>query len=120
MASQKTTATPTLISKGCTIEGKIESDVFIRIDGLVKGEVYINEGIIVGELGNIEGNLNAREAVIYGTVIGTIKADSIQIKSTGKIQGELHTNNLQVEKGAIYIGNIYMDKFPSKKEITAV
>lgn len=118
MAIQKSTATPTLISKGCSIEGKIESDVFLRIDGHVKGEVYINEGVIVGELGLIDGNLNAREAVIYGNVNGTIKADSIQIKSTGKIQGELHTNNLQVEKGAIYIGNVYMDKFQSKKEIS--
>jgi cytoskeletal protein CcmA (bactofilin family) len=113
MATKKSTATPTLISKGCIVEGKIQSDVFIRIDGLVKGEVSINEGIIIGELGCIEGELNAREAVIYGTVQGTIKADSIQIKSTGKIQGELHTNNLQVEKGAIYVGNVYMDKFQS-------
>jgi cytoskeletal protein CcmA (bactofilin family) len=120
MATKKSTATPTLISKGCVIEGKIESDVFLRIDGNVKGEIFINEGIIVGELGTIDGNLNAREAVIYGTINGTIKADSIQIKSTGKIQGELHTNNLQVEKGAVYVGNVYMDKFQSKKEISSL
>lgn len=119
MATQKSTATPTLISKGCVIEGKIESDVFMSVDGHVKGEVFINEGVIVGEHGCIDGNLHAREAVVYGTVNGNIKADSIQIKSTGKIQGELFTNNLQVEKGAIYIGNVHMDKFQPKKEISA-
>lgn len=111
MAIPKTTITPTLISKGCTLEGKIESDVFLRIDGLVKGEVNIKDGVIVGEMGCVEGNIIAREAIIHGTVNGTIKADSIHIKSTGKIQGELNTDNLQVEKGAIYIGKVFMDKF---------
>jgi len=119
MAIQKSTSTPTLISKGCIVEGRIESDVFIRIDGHVKGDVFSGEGLIVGENGLIEGNVHAREVVIFGTVNGTVKADSIDIKSSGKILGELHTNSLKVEKGAIYIGNVVMKNNYTKKEIFA-
>ncbi len=113
MAKQKngqTTSTPTLISKGCVVQGKIESDVFVRIDGNIIGDLFIGEGLIVGENGLIEGNINTREIVVFGTVNGTVKAESIDIKSSGRILGELHTASLQVEKGAVYIGNVIMEK----------
>jgi len=120
MAIQKSSSTPTLISKGCNIEGRIESEVFVRIDGHIKGDVFIGEGLIVGENGLIDGNVHTREIVIFGIVNGTVRADSIDIKSSGKILGELHTNSLQVEKGAIYVGNVIMKNNYSKKEISAV
>jgi len=34
--------------------------------------------------------------------------------------GELHTNSLQVEPGATYIGNVTMDESRIKKENTGV
>lgn len=106
----KSSATPTLISKGCVVTGKIESDVFVRIDGHIKGDMFITEGLIVGEDGLVDGNVQTREIVVYGTVNGTVKSESIDIKSSGKILGELHTKTLQVEKGAIYTGTVNMAK----------
>ena len=110
---------PTLISKGCVIHGRIESDVFMRIDGHIKGDLIIAEGLIIGEHGIIEGNIKAREIVVFGKVNGNVSADSIDIKNSGNILGELHTNSLQVETGATYIGNVVMDKVPAKKENVA-
>lgn len=114
------TSAPTLISKGCVVHGRIESDVFVRIDGHIKGDLIIAEGLIIGEHGIIEGHIKAREIVVFGTVNGNVTADSIDIKSSGNILGELHTNSLQVETGATYIGNVIMDKVLAKKENAAV
>jgi cytoskeletal protein CcmA (bactofilin family) len=116
----QSTSAPTLISKGCVVHGRIESDVFVRIDGHIKGDLIIGEGLIIGENGIIEGNIKAREIVVFGTVNGSVTADSIDIKSSGNILGELHTNSLQVETGATYIGNVIMDKVQLKKESTAI
>lgn len=116
----QSTSAPTLISKGCVVHGRIESDVFVRIDGHIKGDLIIAEGLIIGEHGIIEGNIKAREIVVFGTVNGSVTADSIDIKSSGNILGELHTNSLQVETGATYIGNVIMDKVQPKKENTAI
>ena len=104
----QSSATPTLVSKGCVVTGNIESDVFIRIDGHIKGDLLIGEGLIVGEDGLIEGNIHSREIIVYGTVNGTVKAESIDIKSSGKILGEIHTKTFQVERGAVYTGNVSM------------
>ncbi|MDP3469688.1 MAG: polymer-forming cytoskeletal protein [Daejeonella sp.] len=116
----QTTSAPTLISKGCVVHGRIESEVFVRIDGNIKGDLIIAEGLIIGEDGIIEGNIKAREIVVFGTVNGNVTADSIDIKSSGNILGELHTNSLQVETGAIYIGNVTMDNIQVKKEGTPI
>lgn len=112
MKSQKTgqaSSTPTLISKGCSIQGKIESEIFVRIDGKIKGDVAIKEGLIVGESGSIEGNVHTPELVLFGAINGIVKAESVEIKSSGKITGEIYTGSLQVEKGAVYIGKVVMD-----------
>lgn len=113
-------ATPTLISKGCVVTGKIESDVFVRIDGHIKGDLFIGEGLIVGEDGLIEGNINTREVVVYGTVNGTVKAESIDIKSSGKILGEIHTRTFQVERGAVYTGMVSMAREATVEHLVAV
>lgn len=112
----KSSATPTLISKGCLVHGKIESDVFIRIDGHIKGDLLVGDGLIVGEDGLIEGNVQTREIVVYGTVNGSVNAESVVIKSSGKILGEIQTITLQVEKGAVYIGSVNMTQDPALKE----
>jgi len=117
--SQNTSA-PSLISKGCVVHGRIESDVFLRIDGHIKGDLIISEGLIIGEHGIIEGNIKAKEIVVFGSVKGSITADSIDLKSSGDILGDIHTDSLQVETGATYIGNIIMANVPIQKENTAV
>lgn len=113
-------ATPTLISKGCVVTGKIESDVFVRIDGHVKGDLFIGEGLIVGEDGLIDGNISTREIVVFGTVNGTVKAESIDIKSSGKIFGEIQTKTFQVERGAVYTGMVSMAKEATVEQLVAV
>lgn len=111
---------PSLISKGCMVHGRIESDVFLRIDGHIKGDLIIAEGLIIGEHGIIEGNIKAREIVVFGSVKGSITADTIDLKSSGNILGDIHTDSLQVETGATYIGNVIMANVPFLKENTAV
>jgi cytoskeletal protein CcmA (bactofilin family) len=99
---------PTLISKGCVVQGYIKANVLVRIDGNVKGDI-LTEGLIIGETGFIEGNIETKEIIVFGKIHGNIKADSIEIKSSGKIYGEINTNNLQIEKGAVYNGVLSME-----------
>ena len=92
----------------------------MRIDGHIKGDLFIGEGLIVGEDGLIDGNVTTREIVVYGTVNGKVKAESIDIKSSGKILGEIQTKTFQVERGAIYTGMVSMAKEPSIEHLVAV
>ncbi len=98
----------TLISEGCILEGNLKAPAFARIDGQVTGDIIVDEGLILGEKGTILGNVITKEMVVYGTVIGNIDVNSLEIKSTGEISGEIRTQTLQVENGAVYNGSLSM------------
>ncbi|MDB5158640.1 MAG: Polymer-forming cytoskeletal [Mucilaginibacter sp.] len=98
----------TLISEGCTIAGNINAPAVVRIDGEVTGDVVVSEGLILGEKGLITGNVITKELIIYGMVAGNIKAQSLEIKHTGKITGDIETATLLVETGGIYNGRLTM------------
>lgn len=96
----------TLICEGCVIQGNLKAPNFVRIDGEIRGDVNIDEGLIIGEKGVINGNIITRELIIYGTVNGNIRAESLKIESSGKINGEIKTQTLQVDMGAVYNGKL--------------
>jgi cytoskeletal protein CcmA (bactofilin family) len=98
----------TLISEGCILNGNIKAPAFIRIDGQINGDVMVDEGLILGEKGSIRGNIITKELFVYGTVNGNIQVSSLEIKATGKITGEIRTQVLSVENGAVYDGTLSM------------
>ena len=98
----------TLISEGCIIDGNLKAPAFVRIDGQVTGDVKVDEGLILGEHGTIVGNVSTKELVVYGTINGDIEVNSLDIRATGKITGEIRTQSLAVENGAVYNGNLSM------------
>ncbi|WP_259068576.1 bactofilin family protein [Mucilaginibacter sp. X4EP1] len=98
----------TLISEGCILDGNLKAPAFARIDGQITGDVIVDEGLIIGEKGSILGNVITKEMVIYGTITGNLNVNSLEIKATGKVSGEIRTQTLAVENGAIYNGSLSM------------
>ncbi|MDR3694595.1 polymer-forming cytoskeletal protein [Mucilaginibacter sp.] len=98
----------TLISEGCILDGNLKAPAFARIDGQVTGDVMVDEGLILGEKGSILGNIITKEMVVYGVITGNIQTNSLEIKATGKVTGEIRTQTLVVENGAVYNGSLSM------------
>jgi cytoskeletal protein CcmA (bactofilin family) len=98
----------TLISEGCIFDGNLKAPAYARIDGQITGDVMVDEGLIIGEKGSILGNVITKEMVVYGTINGNLQVNSLEIKATGKISGEIRTQTLEVENGAVYNGSLSM------------
>ncbi|SDT62926.1 protein CcmA, bactofilin family [Mucilaginibacter mallensis] len=98
----------TLISEGCIFDGNLKAPAYARIDGQITGDVMVDEGLIIGEKGSIQGNVITKEMVVYGTVNGNLQVNSLEIKASGKISGEIRTQTLEVENGAVYNGSLSM------------
>jgi cytoskeletal protein CcmA (bactofilin family) len=98
----------TLISEGCIFDGNLKAPDFARIDGQITGDVMVDEGLILGEKGSIQGNVVTKELVVYGTITGNLQVTSLEIRATGKVTGEIRTQTLQVENGAVYNGSLSM------------
>lgn len=104
-ASQITTS----IGEECVFEGNISTSSSTRIDGTLKGKIVGENIIIVGERGMISGEVKAVETIVFGKVEGTIESERLEIKSTGKVTGDIFINALIVEDGGAYNGRCTMD-----------
>ena len=97
------------IQNGTVIEGKINSEGSIRIDGKLIGSIYTNAKLVIGKTGVIEGDINCKDASIEGKVLGTITVQNLlDLKGTGFIKGDIITNKLVVEPGAKFNGKCTM------------
>lgn len=104
-----------VIGKGTVIAGNIITDGDLKIEGKVQGDVTTKTTLIVAEGSVIEGNLIAQHAEIAGRVHGTVQATGLlTIKSTGTIDGDVITMNLNVEAGSTFTGRFQVG--PGKKD----
>ena len=61
----------TLLGRGSEFEGKLTFEGTVRIDGKLKGEVFSEDTLVVGEGATVEAEVEIGEIIIQGTVIGT-------------------------------------------------
>jgi cytoskeletal protein CcmA (bactofilin family) len=100
----------TLLGRGATFEGKLTFEGTVRVDGKLKGEVFSDDVLIVGEGAYVEAEIDIGEIIIQGTVVGNIRAKrGIEIHAPGRVKGDLHTPSLQVDKGVIFEGRSFME-----------
>ncbi|MEO6844948.1 MAG: polymer-forming cytoskeletal protein [Ginsengibacter sp.] len=98
----------TIIGEGFVFIGEVRGASVIRIEGKIIGNVHVESGVILGEKGNIEGDINTKSAIIYGTIKGNVKSTQLEIKRTGLINGDISTDTLEIELGAQYNGKLNM------------
>jgi len=99
----------TFLGKGSVINGELEIEGGVRIDGMVKGSVKATETVVVGAEGVIEADIDTKIAVIGGNVNGVITApEKVELQCKAVIIGEITTRNLIVEQGAIFHGKCNM------------
>ena len=104
----------TIISEGCIIDGNITSNHSLKIDGIINGNVDAKQGVILGDTGRILGHVKSAEAVVFGQIQGDILVNKLEIRSTGKIYGDIKTDSIEMEFGAIYNGKVTMDNAGQK------
>lgn len=98
--------TDTLIGKGTSIEGTINAEGTVRVDGKVHGGLNITGNLIVGEEGAIKGNIKAENAFIAGAIEGNVISTSqLHITHTAKLVGDIAVKTIIIDEGAIFIGN---------------
>lgn len=99
----------TRISKGATINGDLISSSDIRVDGVINGKVLSDGKIVVGEQAGLSGSLFCTNLDFWGKMEGDIYVkDTLCIKNTATVNGNIHVHKLQVEMGAQINGTCKM------------
>jgi cytoskeletal protein CcmA (bactofilin family) len=117
LAKIETVTDVNLIGVGTTVEGKITSNGSVRIDGKLLGDVTAAENLFVGETGEVEGLLNARNVTIGGKIKGSITAvDKIIFESKSEVRAEIKAAKLIIDEGSKFDGKCTMAEPKQKAE----
>ncbi|TVP45687.1 MAG: polymer-forming cytoskeletal protein [Mongoliibacter sp.] len=99
-----------VISRETHITGDITAQGNIRIEGTVDGMVKSTSKVVIGDSSTIKGNIVSAEAEISGKVEGEVVcSDLLFLKKTAFINGNITTQKLVVENGAVFNGKCQMN-----------
>jgi cytoskeletal protein CcmA (bactofilin family) len=102
---------PSIIGFGLTITGNLESKGEIQIEGEVHGDIHAAR-VIVGEQGNVTGNVIANDIIVRGTVGGSIKGNNVTVQASSRVEGDIFHKLLAIEQGAYFEGRARRSEDP--------
>jgi cytoskeletal protein CcmA (bactofilin family) len=96
------------ISQGIRIKGEITGSEDLFVDGPVEGKLQLANGsLTIGPNGTVKADVTAREVIVRGRLEGKIAGrDRVQLWSTGQVIGEVLTQRLAIEEGAVLRGKV--------------
>jgi cytoskeletal protein CcmA (bactofilin family) len=99
-----------VLSAGINLNGNLGGSGGVRIEGTFEGDIAIRGLLVVGETGKVTSRtLRANTIIIAGTVKGDITSERLEIRSTGKVWGNVITVSFSTEEGAFLRGQITME-----------
>ena len=100
------------ISQGIRIKGEITGSEDLFVDGPVEGKLNLANGsLTVGPNGSVKADVSAREVIVRGRLEGKIAGrERVQLWSTGHVTGDVQTQRLSIEDGAVLRGRVETGK----------
>ena len=96
---------------GTRIEGTVSTESSVRVDGTIKGKLYCKNTLTVGVNGEIEGEVEAKNAIIGGKIKGKIIVnEKLVLESKAILLGDLKASKLIIDEGAVFDGTSLMKK----------
>jgi cytoskeletal protein CcmA (bactofilin family) len=84
---------------------------------MVEGKLNLttNSCLTVGPNGYVKADVQAREVIVRGRIEGKVTGrDKVQLWSTGQVTGEVQTDRLAIEDGALLRGKVEAGRQASK------
>lgn len=106
-----------MIGKSIAIKGEITATDPVYIYGSIEGSISAPEHrVTVGKEGRVKADITAREVVVLGDVCGNLNgSERVEIRGEGSLMGDLRTNRVFIEEGAVLQGAMDV-RGPVKKE----
>lgn len=104
----------TFLGSGARIEGVLEFEGTVRLDGKVDGKINGKNGtLIVGEGALIKSDVSVAKAIVMGEIQGGVAAsEKIELYPPGKIAGDIEAPIVTIEAGAVLNGQCVMKREP--------
>lgn len=100
-----------VLGTGIIWKGNLSGSGGVRIEGAFEGEISLRGMLVVGETGRVTcEQLKANVVIVAGAVRGDITCEKLEIRSTGRVWGNVITAAFATEEGAFLRGQIRMEE----------
>ena len=90
-------------------KGELRADEDFVLQGRIEGSIHHTQNLTIGTDGVVKGDSRARTIVVEGTVEGDLYAlESISIRPTAKVLGNLLAPRVAIADGASFNGKVDM------------
>ncbi len=101
----------TVLGPGISWKGDLRGKGGVRIEGALEGEIAVRGMVIVGETGRVTCEVvKADSVIVAGAVNGKIQAVKLEIRSTGRVYGDVTVQSFATEEGAYLRGQVTMEE----------
>ena len=73
--------------------------------------------IIIGEQGRVTGTVAAERVIVRGQISGVIRAMTVALQSSARMEGDIHHMSLTIEQGAQFDGRCRRPASPAELQI---
>ncbi len=112
-----------VIGPGINWKGDLRGKGGVRIEGTMEGEIVMHGLVVIGETGKVTcDNLQAEMVIVAGMLKGNITCKKLEIRSTGRIWGDVVAKTFSSEDGAFLRGQMRMEEqvdIPEEAEVVA-
>jgi cytoskeletal protein CcmA (bactofilin family) len=99
-----------VLGAGIIWQGSIVGSGGVRVEGTFEGQIGLKGLLVVGETGKVTcENVRAANVIVAGAVKGNITAQKVEIRSSGRVWGNIITAAFATEEGAFLRGQIRME-----------
>lgn len=100
-----------VLGPGINWIGNLHGTGGVRIEGTMQGDITIKGLVVIGETGKVIcPELKAETVVVAGTVQGNITCQKLEIRSTGRVWGDVVAVSFSSEDGAFLRGQMRMEE----------
>jgi cytoskeletal protein CcmA (bactofilin family) len=90
------------------MRGELSSKGILRLDGVVFGKIHADQ-VILSETAVVHGEIAAGKIIVGGSMEGVLRAeDLVEIRSKGKVKGEVFARRFVIADGGVFNGRIEM------------
>lgn len=99
-----------VLGPGIIWKGDLRGSGGIRIEGTLEGEIAIRGMVVIGDTGRVTcKTLRANTVIVAGSVKGDILAEKLELRSTGRVWGDVVISAFASEEGAFLRGQVRME-----------
>ena len=111
----------TVLGDGMHLEAaKMTGAESVRIDGIYQGVIDIDGSLVLGDTGNIKGDVSANYFLIAGHMNGNVACHSqLHFTSTANVTGDVVAMSLIIDEGCRVSGQYKIGESRSRDEIIA-